>query len=76
MFRAGAELGGISPKGFENGVRALKRIDAKFRHAKIGGLAYDPDVAKEEPHVSDIDIEHCRLDIDRHIRSRHSARSR
>jgi hypothetical protein len=35
MFLSGAERGGISPEGFENGVRALKRIDAKFRHAKI-----------------------------------------
>src|ERR1700722_4347981 len=66
MFLSGVELGGISPEGFENGVRTLKRIDAKFRHAKIGRLAYDPDLAKKETHVSDIDIEHGRLDIDRH----------
>ena len=73
MVRAGAELGGISPKRFENGVRAFQRIDAKLRHAKIRGLADDSNVAEEETHVRDIDVEHRRLDIDRHIRSRHSA---
>ena len=49
---------------------ALKRIDAKFGDAKIGGLACDPDVANEEAHMGDIDVEHRRLDIDRHVRSR------
>jgi hypothetical protein len=73
MFRARAKLGGISPKSFENGVRASKRIDAKFRHAKIGRLAEDSDFAKEETHVGDIDVEHCRLDIDSHVRSRYSS---
>src|SRR6202044_3740854 len=73
MFLAGAERGGISPEGFENGVRALKRIDAKFRHAKISGLANDLDVAQKKTHVSDVDIEHGWLDIDRNIRSRHNS---
>ena len=72
MVRAGAKLGGISPKGFENCVRAFKRIDAKFRHAKIGRLAYDPDVAEQETHMGDIDVEHRRLDVDRHVRLRQS----
>ena len=54
-------------------MRPFECVDAELRHAEIGCLACDFDIAKEKAHVRDINVEHGRLDIDRHVGLGHFA---